>query len=77
VTGTGGLRFAGSSGNAWPSDGASASILTPREPVELKSPAYGAAIPPNDSHGELFCRFCSDVDACSGLTGTGFEPPSM
>ena len=52
VAGTGGLRFAGSRRKFWAIDGASGAIRTSADPPELNSPANGAAIPPNDSHGE-------------------------
>src|SRR5215813_2912302 len=55
VTGTGGLRIAGRNGKAWPRDGELGSRIAPSEPVELKSPANGAGMPPKLSHGELVC----------------------
>ena len=51
VTGIGGFKFAGRSGNCWPIDGASGSMNTPSEPVALKRPANGEGMPPNVSHG--------------------------
>ena len=51
VAGTGGFSCAGSSENCWPSERASGAISAPSEPVALNSPANGAGIPPNDSHG--------------------------
>src|SRR3954447_17797053 len=52
VTGTGGLRFGGSSGNCCPPVGLWGSMIEPIARVALKRPAYGAPLPPNDSHGE-------------------------
>jgi hypothetical protein len=77
VTRTGGFSSGGSSGKVCPSDGESGSIKAPVDPVALKRPANGAAIPPKLSHGEPFCSASRDWVACSGVTGVGPLPPSM
>src|SRR5919198_5892336 len=77
VTGTGGFRFAGRSGNCCPIDGLFGSMIAPTDPDELNSPAYGAPMPPNDSHGDPLCRFCSDCVAAASVTGVGLLPPSI
>ena len=43
----------------------------------LKSPANGAPIPPNFSHGEPLSSAFSAVFACWAVDGTGLLPPSM
>ena len=42
----------GSSPEAWPREGAFGSSSAAADPVALKMPAYGAAIPPKLSHGD-------------------------
>ena len=69
--------MAGSAGHAYPREGSLGAIFTPVEPVALNKPAYGAGIPPNESHGEPFWSACSCMFAWSGLAGVGLLPPSM
>ena len=77
VAGTGGLRFAGSRRKPWAIDGASGAIRASADPPELNSPAKGAAIPPNDSHGDPERSFSSDASASPVEIGSRRLPPSM
>src|SRR5262245_28277943 len=77
VTETGGLRLAGSSEKAWPSDGEFGSRMAPSEPVELKTPANGAGMPPKASHGVLVDSLSKAPLAESAMIGVGLLPPSM
>ena len=55
-------------------------MSAPSEPVALNSPANGAAIPPNASHGEAlgaFERLPAPCVACGRAHGAGRLPPSM
>src|SRR5262249_9238196 len=77
VTGTGGLRFGGSSEKAWPGDGEFGSRAGAGRPVELKTPAKGAGMPPKLSHGVLVDSVSSAPLAESAVTGVRLLPPSM
>ena len=77
VVGTAGFRLAGSADQVCSSDVPFGSRRTPVEATTLNSPANGAWIAPNVSHGELARSSASRCLASSGVAGAGLLPPSM
>src|SRR4051812_34174097 len=78
VAGTGGLRLLGRPGQFCASEGALGAILLAEPPPSPKRPAYGAGMPPNESHGEdPWLRSSRDCWASVLVTASGVEPPSM
>ena len=76
MTVTGALRFAGSSGQSVKTFRASGSLMVVVEPTMLNSPASGAGMPPNASHGLPDCRLCRLAVAASAVGGVLPLPPS-
>ncbi len=79
MTGTGGTIVLRQQPDVCPSDGSFGASSAAAEPVALYTPAYGAGIPPNVSHGEALgasSAFSSAV-AAAALIELGPLPPSM
>src|SRR5213078_2909910 len=78
VSRTGGRRLLGRPGQSCASEGALGAILLAEPPPSPKRPAYGAGMPPNESHGEgPWLSSSRDCCASALLTGSGVDPPSI